>query len=458
MTNQNEALKTPGDGADLNQWLEYISGINPKPMELGLERMKTMIQRMDIDFACPVITVAGTNGKGSTCAMIDSILRYAGYHTGVHTSPHLIRFNERVVIDGAEVDDARIIEAFKEVEKARGDVPLTYFEFTGLAVLHIFRRAGLDAVILEVGLGGRLDAMNAVEPSCSVVCSIDIDHSNYLGSTREEIGLEKACIYRTGKPAICTDPNPPKSLLEHAHMLMSQLYVYGRDFHTYKHHGLFDFEIDMFRPTPETVDWRNIPMPALSGAASLQNAAGALAALATLNADLPITRSAVVEGLENVHIHARYETIKEADEEGASVTVDVAHNPQAARVLAANLTASGDPNVETWAVFGMLRDKDMQEVSRTLLRHIDRWFVTGLPGTRGASLEELMGSMKAAGIDETKIASFASVDEALRQALSESAQREKGSVRIVAFGSFVTAAAAYESLRHNLREGSGPAK
>lgn len=456
MTNQNELLKAPGSGAGLEQWLEYISRVNEKPMELGLERMKTMIARMGIDFGCPVITVAGTNGKGSTCAMIDSILRYAGYHTGLHTSPHLIRFNERVVIDGAEVDDETIVRAFEEVEAARGDLALTYFEFTGLAILRIFQRAKLDAVILEIGLGGRLDAMNAVEPDCSVVCSIGLDHEAYLGHTREEIGLEKACIYRTGKPAICTDPNPPKSLLEHAHMILAPLYTYGHEFHTYKHHGLFDFEIEMFHPTPETVDWRNIPMPSLSGAASLQNAAGALAALATLSGELPITRSAVVEGLENVHIHARYEKVKDVDAHGASVTVDVAHNPQAARVLSANLTASGNPDVETWAVFGMLRDKDMVEVARTLLRQIDRWFVTCLPGVRGASLEELLAAMDKAGIDKTKIGSYDTVDAALRSAMAESLNREPGSVRIVAFGSFVTAAAAIESLRHDAREGASP--
>ena len=447
-------MKAPGEDANLDQWLEYIANINAKPMELGLERMKTMIKRMNIDLACPVITVAGTNGKGSTCAMIDSILRYAGYHTGLHTSPHLLHFNERVVIDGRQADDETIIKAFREVEAARGDLPLTYFEFTGLAILRIFQHAHLEAVILEIGLGGRLDAMNAIEPDCSVVCSIDIDHVAYLGHTREEIGLEKACIYRTGKPAICTDPNPPKSLLEHAHMILAPLYTYGHEFHTYKHHGLFDFEMEMFHPTPETVDWRNIPMPSLSGAASLQNAAGALAALASLSDVLPITRNAVVEGLENVTIHARYEKMREADDKGASVTIDVAHNPQAARVLAANLTASGNPDVETWAVFGMLRDKDMQEVAHTLLRHFDRWFVAGLPGVRGASLEELTEAMTKAGIDSTKIVKNDTVADALATALAESAKLEKGSVRIIAFGSFVTAAAAIECLRHDAREGA----
>ena len=447
-------MKAPGEDANLDQWLEYIANINAKPMELGLERMKTMIKRMNIDLACPVITVAGTNGKGSTCAMIDSILRYAGYHTGLHTSPHLLHFNERVVIDGRQADDETIIKAFREVEAARGDLPLTYFEFTGLAILRIFQHAHLEAVILEIGLGGRLDAMNAIEPDCSVVCSIDIDHVAYLGHTREEIGLEKACIYRTGKPAICTDPNPPKSLLEHAHMILAPLYTYGHEFHTYKHHGLFDFEMEMFHPTPETVDWRNIPMPSLSGAASLQNAAGALAALASLSDVLPITRNAVVEGLENVTIHARYEKMREADDKGASVTVDVAHNPQAARVLAANLTASGNPDVETWAVSACCGTRTCRRWRTRCCAISTAGSSLDFPVFAGASLEELTEAMTKAGIDSTKIVKNDTVADALATALAESAKLEKGSVRIIAFGSFVTAAAAIECLRHDAREGA----
>ena len=452
----NQKNKTaPGREAGLAAWLDYIGALHDKPMDLGLERMHKMIARMGIEFDCPVITVAGTNGKGSTCAMIDSILRHAGLHVGLHTSPHLIRFNERCVVDGAEVDDATIIAAFEEVEKARGDMTLTYFEYTGLAILRIFQNAGLDAVVLEVGLGGRLDAMNAIEPDCSVVCSIDIDHAAYLGSTREEIGLEKACIYRHFKPAICTDPNPPKSLVEKAHVLMAPLYLYGRDFNTYRHHGVFDFEMTTHDPIAACIDWRNLPMPAVSGARQLQNAAGALAALGSLFDRLNITRSAVVEGLENVRISARYEVVKPVDAHGASVTLDVGHNPQAAGVLAENLEHDAVPGQEVWAVFGMLRDKDMQKVAKTLSRHFDRWYVTPLPGVRGASLEELKGAMLAAGISEAKINDYDSVDTALRQALADSLKREPGTVRIVAFGSFVTVTAAMESMRHDIRQDKG---
>lgn len=445
-------LTAPGREAGLQAWLDYAKVLHDKPMDLGLERMRTMIERMGIEFDCPIFTVAGTNGKGSTCAMLESILRHAGHRVGLHTSPHLIRFNERCVIDGREVDDDTIMDAMLEVQKARGDMTLSYFEFTGLSILRVFQKANLDAVILEIGLGGRLDAMNAIDADCAIVCSIDIDHAAYLGSTREEVGLEKAGIYRHYKPAICTDPNPPKSLMEKAHVMFAPLYVYGRDFRTYRHHGQFDFEFQSHDPSGEMVDWRNLPMPAASGVKQLQNAAGALAALATMDERLKVTRSAVVDGLENVHISARYELVKKEDENGASVTLDVGHNPEAARSLVENLDQDAVRGQEVWAVFGMLRDKDMKQVSKILSRHIDRWFISPLPGVRGASADELKQAMLAGGIDEAKIASFDSVDTALRQALEDSRGREPGAVRIVAFGSFVTVSAAIESLRHDLRQ------
>lgn len=449
------ALNTNLETATLQGWLDYISAISDKPIDLGLERMKQMVARMKIEFDCPVITVGGTNGKGSTCAIIDSVVRHAGHHTGLHTSPHLVRFNERCVIDGREVSDERIIEAFKEVEEKRGDLPLTYFEFTTLAILRIFQKADLDCVILEVGLGGRLDAVNAIDPTVSVVCSIDIDHAQYLGRTREEVGLEKACIFRHGRPAVCTDPNPPKSVLEKAHMLIAPLYVYGRDYDVYKHHGLWDFEMTTHDPIPSVVDWRNLPMPSVSGAKQLQNAAGALAALGSIRERLEITRSAVVEGLEHLELRARFETVRKADENGASVTLDVGHNPQAARVLAENIQQSAKPNQQVWAVFGMLKDKDMVEVSRTLARQFDRWFITGLPGVRGASVAELRQAMQKGGIELSRVTEFGSVDDALHAALDESAKLPVDTVRIIAFGSFVTVTAAIETMRHDVRAEKG---
>lgn len=446
-------LTAPGKGAGLDDWLAYIGKIHEKPMDLGLERMKDMVGRMGIEFECPVFTVAGTNGKGSTCALLESILRYAGYRVGMHTSPHLLRFNERCQIAGNEVDDKTLIAAFEEVEKARGQTALTYFEFTGLAILRIFQQAKLDAVILEIGLGGRLDAMNAIDTDCAILCSIGIDHSAYLGDTREQIGWEKAHIFRHGKPAICTDPEPPSTVADYAHELLAPLYVWGKDFLSYRHHGMWDFEMDMrSMATVHTTEWRNLPKPAISGVAQLQNAAGALAALAVMQDYLPVTRSAVVEGLENVVIAARFQQVKACDEHGSSVTVDVGHNPQAAAVLAENLARSTKPTDKVWAVFGMFADKDMASVAKLTNRHIDRWFVTGLPKPRGASVDELKRAMAEGGVDMGKVVTCESVDDALRKALAESLTEGPEAVKIIGFGSFVTVTGILESLRHDLRE------
>ena len=446
-------LTVPGQDAGLDDWLAYIGKIHEKPMDLGLERMKQMVSRMGIEFECPVFTVAGTNGKGSTCALLESVLRYSGYRVGMHTSPHLLRFNERCIVAGNEVDDATLIAAFREVERARGDMSLTYFEFTGLAILRIFQEAKLDAVILEIGLGGRLDAMNAIDTDCAILCSIGIDHSAYLGDTREQIGWEKAHIFRHGKPAICTDPQPPQTVYDYAHELLAPLYVWGKDYQSYRHHGLWDFEMDIrSMATIHTTEWRNLPKPAISGVAQLQNAAGALAALAVMQDYLPVTRSAVVEGLENVVIAARCQRIKECDKSGASVTIDVGHNPQAAEALAESLSRVIRPGEKVWAVFGMLADKDMKSVVQIMNRHIDRWFVTALPKPRGANLEELTQAMVEGGVDLGKIVQCASVDEALRKALSESVTEGAETVKIIGFGSFVTVTGILESLKHDLRE------
>ena len=225
-------ITRPSEDAGLAQWLAYIEAIHPKSMDFGLERVRAVAQHLQIRLACPVITVGGTNGKGSTCAMLESILLQAGYKVGLHTSPHLLRFNERARINGAEADDASLAGHFGAVESARGEVSLTYFEFTLLAFLRLFMHAALDAVILEVGLGGRLDAVNMVDSDCAIVTSVDLDHMEYLGDTREAIGLEKAHIFRAGRPAICADPQPPKSLIGYAERVGADLWLIGRDFNT----------------------------------------------------------------------------------------------------------------------------------------------------------------------------------------------------------------------------------
>ena len=430
----------------LSDWLEFIERLHSKPIDLGLERMNLMIGKMGIRFECPVFTVAGTNGKGSTCAIIESVLRAAGYRVGMHTSPHLIRFNERVLLEGKEADDALIVQALKAVNDARGDMTLSYFEFTGLAILKIFADAKLDAVILEIGLGGRLDAMNAIDTSCGIVCAIGIDHVAFLGSSREGIAYEKACIYRQGRPAVCTDRNPPATLLEHAAAIGAPLYVYGRDYDTHLAADGQSFELKF---SDGRAAWKGLPMPALDGSNQIQNAAGALAALALLKDSFPDFEKGIERGLKDVRLTGRFECVKPADSLGAELRIDVGHNPNAAEALAENLRRSTGQGEELWAVFGMLADKDMQKVSAIVRPLISRWFVASLTGPRAASAAQLCEQMRQAGVDMTRVESFDHVRDALETALSDSrkALREGRAVKIIGFGSFVTVSAILEALK-----------
>lgn len=435
----------PGKDADLDCWLRYIETINPKPMELGLARMKEMIARMQISFQCPVFTVAGTNGKGSTCTFLESILRNEGYRVGMHTSPHLLRFNERCLLCGREASDHELIGAFQEVEKARGDLPLTYFEFTGLAILHLFQQADLSAVILEIGLGGRLDAMNAIDTSCGILCAIGLDHTQFLGSTREAIGFEKACIYRPNVPAICTDRNPPATVIDYAAKIGARLSVYGRDFETTQHSDSFDFLMN--DPQAGRASFKKLPLPGLAGENQIQNAAGALAALWRMRRTLPLHIEGIKKGLARARITGRFERVHEADQKAPEIILDVGHNPQAAGVLAENLHATAKNDVETWAVAGMLKDKDMTGVMKIVSPEVSRWFIASLTGPRAATAQMLEEHMLQAGISAASISSFAAVSQALQAAIEEAKKRPLGTVRIIIFGSFLTVSAALEALK-----------
>lgn len=421
----------------LSDWLGFIEGLHSKPIDMGLERMTEMIRRMHIRFDCPVVTVAGTNGKGSTCAMMERIWREAGYRTAMHTSPHLLRFNERALISGAEASDEDLISAFREVEAARGDMTLSYFEYTGLAVLKLFEHARSDVVILEIGLGGRLDAMNAIDADVSVVAAVGIDHTAFLGNTREAIALEKAHIYRPGRPAICSDPEPPVTLTDYAGKIGAKFLGIGQGFAvTELPGGAFDFAMD------GTV-W-HLPQPALAGENQYRNAAGALAAVKSLEARLPVSEEALCRGLERVRITARFERITMKP---CLTLLDVGHNPQAAEVLAENLHATKRAGETTLAVFGMLADKDRTSVARIAAPEIDRWFIVGLPGPRGGTAQDLEAHMKEAGIPGSRIVKYASVAEALAAARRTAANYAAGPVRIIVFGSFVTVAEALEVFR-----------
>ena len=414
--------------ATLPGWLRYIETLHATPIALGLERVSAVAARMSIDVACPTITVAGTNGKGSTCAMLESMLRHAGYRTALYTSPHLLRFNERVRIGGVEATDEALVAAFDAVESARTSreaVPLTYFEFSTLAALHVFAAARIDAIVLEVGLGGRLDAVNIVDADVAVVTSIGIDHVDYLGSTREAIGREKAGIFRAGHPAICGDADPPASLVAHADAIGAPLWRIGRDY-TFMASDL------QWRYSGPAGARHALPFPALRGAHQLGNAATALAALDALRDRLPVAANAIRAGLVDVELPGRFHVLP-----GRPVMVlDVAHNPHAARVLADTLGAMSF-HPATLAVFGMLADKDIDGVVAAMRPRIDQWYVATLPGPRGAAAARIVAALQNAGVDASAIHEFDDIEHAFAAARAAAGDTD----RIAAFGSFLTVAA-----------------
>ena len=412
----------------LEAWLAHIERLHHRQIDLGLERVKAVADRLELRFECPVVIVGGTNGKGSTCAMLDSILRAAGYRVGLYTSPHLLRFNERIQIQGEPADDATLVEQLKAVEAVRGDVSLTYFEFTTLAILRLLMQQRLDAVILEVGLGGRLDAVNVIDADVSIITSIDIDHVDYLGPTREHIGFEKAHIYRAGRPAICADPQPPLSLLDVARDLGADLWLFGRDFN---YAGMdYGKGLQQWSYGGRVQRRASLPYPALRGANQLLNAAGALAALEALGDRLPVSQQAVRTGLLTVQIPGRFQVLPGRP----TVVLDVAHNPHAAAVLARNLDSQGF-FPETHAVFGMLADKDVRGVIGHVKQRIDHWHVGPTGGARGLSAAQAATYLREAG------ATSITEHETLEAAHAYACERADPDARIVVFGSFTTVGA-----------------
>ncbi|HUL92294.1 MAG TPA: bifunctional tetrahydrofolate synthase/dihydrofolate synthase [Burkholderiales bacterium] len=410
-------------GRSLADWLEYIERIHPKSIELGLERAAKVRDALGKSSSAVLFTVAGTNGKGSTCAMLESILLAAGYKVGLYTSPHLLRYNERVRLDGAPVGDERLCAAFESVERARGGVTLTYFEFGTLAAWEIFTAQPLDAVILEVGLGGRLDAVNIFDSDCALLTSVDFDHMDYLGNTRERIGWEKAGIFRAGKPAVVADPDPPRSVIEHAKSLGALLRLIGRDF-GFRQQG------QQWMYWGKSGRRGGLAAPALRGERQLLNAAAALAALDEIRSRLPVSMQDVRGGLARVELPGRFQVLPGRP----TVVLDVAHNPQAAGVLAENLGSMGY-YPDTYAVFGMLKDKDIAAVCRALKDRFSAWFAADLSVPRGASADRLGDALREAGASG-EIARFASPRDAYAAARKRAGEND----RIVVFGSFHTVA------------------
>ncbi len=406
----------------LDDWLAHCERLHPKSMDFTLERVTVVRARLGLRFECPVISVAGTNGKGSTCAMLESIARHAGYRTALHIKPHLVHFEERCLIDGTPVEGTKLLPHFEAVEAARGDTTLTYFEFTLLAILRAFVEARPDVVILEVGLGGRLDAVNAIDADCAVVTNVALDHTEYLGPDRESIGREKAGIFRAGKPAIVGDPEPPASVIEQARSIGADLWQHGRDFR-------LQGDRQQWSWTGRKRRYSGLAHPALRGANQLLNAATALAALESLHERLPIPAQAVRSGLALVELPGRFQIVP-----GQPVLVlDVAHNPQAAGALAVSLDQMGFYS-RTFVVFGVMADKDIHQVIAPLRPLVDAWFVTDLPLPRAATAADLAREIAAPPHDKTPVATFSTPSDALRAALAAADPAD----RIVVFGSFYT--------------------
>lgn len=423
--------------ATLADWLAVLETRHSKEIDMGLDRVAAVKNKLAIHYDCPVIMVAGTNGKGSTCAMLEAVLMQAGYRVGLYSKPHFLDFNERARINGEMVKDDVFISTFNAVEEARGDISLTYFEFTTLAICKLLADAKLDVVILEVGLGGRLDAVNVIDADVSIVTSIDIDHIDYLGDTREKIGFEKAGIFRPGKAAICGDPLPPQSLIDHANAIGADLWLFGRDFN-------YNGDKQQWNFAGRSQRRNSLGYPSLRGANQLLNASAVLAALEALKLELPVGAQEVRTGLVMVDLPGRFQVMPGRP----TVVLDVAHNPHASATLAQNLDNMGF-HAYTYAVFGSMLDKDIDGVIAQLKEKVDHWCVTALPLPRAAPVDVLKDKLVAAGVladTEKTVTGFESPELAYAEAISKAGEND----RIVVFGSFLTVAGVMRARRSSL--------
>jgi dihydrofolate synthase/folylpolyglutamate synthase len=414
----------------LAAWLTHLESLHPKTIALGLERVVQVKQRLGLSPSFPIVTVGGTNGKGSVCAMLESILHAAGYRVGCYTSPHLLRYNERVRINMHQASDAELCSSFEEIERVRADTSLTYFEFGTLAAVQSFVRHGVEIAILEVGLGGRLDAVNAFDGSCAIVSSVGIDHTQYLGETREQIAFEKAGIFRSGRVSICADPDVPVAMRDHAKAIRSELWCIGDEFgFTERHQGQWDYYSKLGSR-------HALPYPALRGLFQLNNASAALAALDVLNREVPVSMQAVRRGLVEVQLAGRFQVVPGKP----MLILDVAHNPHAARSLAQNL-ASLPRCGHTWAIFGILDDKDVAGVVEAVDEYIDSWVVSELATPRSAGLDKVMRVLSRCKV-RGDIMGVDGVPAALHYAYDVAGEND----RIIAFGSFHTVAEVMTSI------------
>ncbi len=415
----------------LDGWLSYCESLHPRNIEMGLERVGEVAKRLNLHFDCPVITVAGTNGKGSTCAMLEAVALQSGYKPGVFTSPHLVHFEERCRVHGEIVTAAQLVEQFAAVEQARvqggAEISLTYFEFTTLAILRLLSLSKLDVAILEVGMGGRLDATNIIDTDCAIITSIDLDHMEFLGPDRESIGREKAGIMRPGRPAVVSDPMAPQSVIDHANEIGADLWRFGIDFN-------FTGDKQQWAWAGRGRRYAGLSYPALRGANQLVNASGVLAAFEAIRDKLPVTAQAVRTGLAMVELPGRFQIIPGQP----TMVLDVAHNPHSVAALTANLDAMGYFPV-THAVFGAMADKDLTPMLTKIGPLIDRWYFTDLPTPRADTAAHLQQKWNALQMvtgakREVKTSLHANPEAALQAAIAAADPAD----RIVVFGSFYT--------------------
>lgn len=408
----------------LPEWLDWQESLHFTDIDPGLDRIGRVWQGLGGSAKLPftVITVAGTNGKGSSVAMLESILRTAGYKTGTYTSPHVLRYNERMCIDNKPCSDESICQVFDLIDACREEVSLTYFEFATLAAVELFRDAKIDIAILEVGMGGRLDAINLFDTDVALITPISLDHTAWLGNTRELIGREKAGILRANKPVVCSEPSPPDSVLNYANALNSPIFLSGKEFDYNKHD-------DNWQWLGQDITLSQLSFPALEGEYQFQNATAVLQVIYLLiEQGYVVSEQAIKIGLQSVKLVGRFQRIAGDVEK----ILDVTHNEQGARNLAKLLTeipATG----HTFAVLGMLKDKDASAIASLLSHLIDKWFVGGLGGSRGMSSEQLTEQLLE-HINAENIEQFDIVELAYKQALKSANSGD----RILIFGSFHT--------------------
>jgi dihydrofolate synthase / folylpolyglutamate synthase len=409
----------------LQDWLSWQEGLHFTAIDLGLDRCRSVAERMGLlapDYA--VINVAGTNGKGSSVTMLDMILRKSSYSTGRYTSPHLINYNERICVNGKEVSDELLCESFDRIDRARGDISLTYFEFGTLAALDIFRKFGIQIAILEVGLGGRLDAVNILDADASLVASIDVDHEAWLGNDRESVGREKAGIFRSGKAAVCSDPKPPHSVTDYAENIGVSLKLLNKDYS-------YEVIADAWNWQSGPIKYHALAKPSGNNDCQIQNAAGVLMLLKTIADRFPVSYDAVTTTMKEFQLNGRFQMV--AGEPG--YILDVAHNRQAAELLVKTLNKLPKAN-HTHCVVGMLKDKNHGQIFSELGKIVDSWYVTELNSDRAAKASLLKGKLLET-VNPENLYEFYDINMALELA----AKQAQPGDRILVMGSFLTVCA-----------------